>query len=218
MAFFDKWFRKPSVPANAPAPQDNDLVVDLSKVVPRVKAISTGDTPDPNPRPNPEGPHLKMTFDDSPVYETFASGLGVFYAMDMGDRYQLLQNRHLTETITRQSLHSAALTNMTAEVSERTEINGDPAKVIMLTNGGNFEAAMLLADDMWVNLIDVFKDDICVAVPARDLLFIVGRNNPEGRESLRAMVRRSFDQQLPGLLVRHIYARENNKWVLIETV
>jgi uncharacterized protein YtpQ (UPF0354 family) len=107
---------------------------------------------------------------------------------------------------------------MTAEVWEKTEINGDPANIMMLTNGGNFEAAMLLVDDMWENLEQVFNDEVCVAIPARDLLFIAGKNNPAGRESLRAIVRKFFDErETEGLLVRHIYARENKQWVLVET-
>jgi uncharacterized protein YtpQ (UPF0354 family) len=135
-----------------------------------------------------------------------------------GNRYQLLQNRHLTDGITQEALHAAALKNMAAKVADRTEVNGDPANMMMLTNGGNFEAAMLLADGLWVHLKNVFQDDICVAIPARDLLFIVGKNNPVGREALRAMVRKFFDEQeTNGLLVRHIYARENSKWVLVET-
>ena len=218
MVLFNKWFRKPVPPAEARTLGSTDLAVDLSKVVPRMKAIFGGETPDPHPRPSPESEHMQMTFEDSPVYETFTTGLGVFYAMDLGNRYQLLQNRHLTDDITREALHAAALKNMAAEVADRTEVNGDPVNMMMLTNGGNFEAAMLLADGLWENLRDVLKDDVCVAVPARDLLFIAGRNNPVGREALRAMVRKFFDEQeTHGLLVRHIYARENSKWVLVET-
>ena len=71
----------------------------------------------------------------------------------MGNRYVLLQNRNLSDTITREKLHAAALNNMALEVADRTEVKGDPSNVIMLTNGGNFEAAMLLADGLWEKLI-----------------------------------------------------------------
>jgi uncharacterized protein YtpQ (UPF0354 family) len=215
MGLFSNLFNKkqPVIPA-----AESGLIVDLTKVVPRVKAVFGGDIPDPHPHPNPESEHVQLSNEDSPVFETFATGLGIFYAVDMGNSYQLIQNRHLSATITQEALHTAALTNMIQEVADRTEVHGDPSGTMMLTNGGNFEAAMLLADGIWENLKDVFKDDICVAVPARDLLFIAAKNNPTGRDGLRAVVRKFFDEQeTVGLLVRHIYAREGNKWIAIET-
>jgi len=50
------------------------------------------------------------------------------------------------------------------------------------------------------------------------LLFIAGKSNPVGRQSLREAVRKFFnEQEVQGLIVRHIYGRENNQWVLLET-
>jgi len=161
---------------------------------------------------------LQMPADHSPIFETFATGLAIFYAMDMGNSYLLLQNRHLTDGITQEKLRVAALANMAREITDRTELQGNPDQVLMVTNGGNFEAAMLVAEGFWQSVQDILKDDICVAVPARDLLFITGRNNPEGRERLRALVRKFFDEQeTAGLLVRHIYGKEGAEWVVLET-
>jgi hypothetical protein len=217
MGLFDKWFRKPPPSAATNSAIDN-IVFDLNKVFPRLKAVFGGETPDPHPRPNPDNEHVSLSFEESPVYDDFVEGLGVFYAIDKGNRYQLLQNKDLSDVITREKLREAALNNMALEVADRTEVNGDPSNIMMLTNGGNFEAAMLLVDGMWENLAEVLHDDICVAIPARDLLFIAGKNNPMGRERLRAAVRKFFDEQeTAGLLVRHIYARENNSWVRLET-
>jgi hypothetical protein len=216
MGFFSKLFpKKGAAPVAVTA---GELVIDLSRVVPRVKAVYGEETIDPGPGPGGSGEHLEMTAEDSPVMAPLTTGLSICYAMDMGNRYQLIQNRHLTDAITQAALHGAALSNMAREIADKTEVNGDPAAVMMLTNGGNFEAAMLLVDGMWENLRQVFKDDLCVAVPARDLLFIAGRNSGAGREGLRALVRKYFDeQQTKHLLVRHIYGRENDGWVKVET-
>ena len=217
MGLFNKWLRR-STPSPAANSVPDDTVVDLNKVFPRVKAIFGRDIPDPHPRSNPENEHMSLSFEESPIYDDFAEGLGVFYALDKGNRYQLLQNKDLSEVITREKLRDSALNNMTMAVADVTEVKGDPSNIMMLTNGGNFEAAMLLVDGMWGNLTEVFQDDICVAIPARDLLFIAGKNNSAGRESLRAVIRKFFDEQeTAGLLVRHIYGRENNGWVLLET-
>ena len=215
MGFLKKLFGKPVAAKLQNQDSDNDTV-DLSKVFQRIKGIFDEETTDP--KPNPNGAIMTLSESDSPVFQTLAKGLGIFYAIDKGNRYQLLQNRNLSDSVTLEDLRNAASKNMTAEVWEKTEINGDPANIMMLTNGGNFEAAMLLVDDMWENLEQVFNDEVCVAIPARDLLFIAGKNNPAGRESLRAIVRKFFDErETEGLLVRHIYARENKQWVLVET-
>lgn len=216
MGLFSKLFGKAR--PTAAATVEGPLVVDLTRVVPRVKAVYGNGTEDPDPRSDPDGGHMQLSHADSPVFETFTTGLAIFYAMDMGDRYELIQNRHLPQGVTVEALHAAALDNMAREVADRTEVHGDPLGTMMLTNGGNFEAAMLLTEGLWENLKDIFKDEICIAVPARDLLFIAGKNNPAGREGLRGLVRKFFDEQkTAGLLVRHIYERENGKWAMIET-
>ena len=214
MSFFGKLFGKKE--RETPVkPASTEFVVDLKKVVPRLKGIISDETPDPV---DAAGQVFQASPDDSPVYKTFAQGLGVFYAMDMGTSYRLLQNRDLRGGITIEALHDAAMSNMVAEVGERTEIHGDAANIMMLTNGGNFEAAMMIADGIWESLGEMLKDQVCVAVPARDLLFISAKNNPAGRESLRQAVKKYFDDpKLTGHLVRHIYSRENGEWVLVET-
>lgn len=197
---------------------ENDSVLDLGRVVPRIKAVFGGDIPDPSPRRTAEPAPLSLSEEDSPVMEPLTTGLAVFHALDQGDVYELLQNRHLSGEITRERLHEAALANLAQSVDGNVELHGEPSDVMMLTNGGNFEAAMLLLDGLWENVRDIFQDDLCVAVPARDLLFVAGQNNARGRESLRAVVRNFFDeQQTEGLLVRHIYTRENKAWVVVET-
>lgn len=214
MGLFQKLFKKSEKPSAAL--EENDNSIDLTRVYPRIKAIFDDETPDP--KPDPTEPVFEMSYPESPVYEGFAKGIGIFYGVDTGHSYKLVQNRHLSETITLEKLRAAALANMARDVSDKTQIDGDPANVMMLTNGGNFEAAMILADGIWEHLESVFNDQICIAIPARDLLFIAGRNNPIGMEKLRALVRKFFDEQeTQGLIVRHIYARENNQWILLET-
>jgi uncharacterized protein YtpQ (UPF0354 family) len=104
-------------------------------------------------------------------------------------------------------------------VAETTKVNGDPEHMMMVTNGGNYEAAMLLADYMWEQLAPHFNGPICVAIPARDLLFVAAKTSHNGMEALRKAVKFYFDENgdTQGLLVRHIYERENGGWKLLET-
>jgi hypothetical protein len=191
--------------------------IDLSKVFPRIKGVFNDEHP--APLPGNTGPAITMTQENSLVSTPIAEGIAVFYALDMGHSYQILQHRHLSEDITIEKLHAAALQNMFTEVSETTKVNGDPEHLMMVTNGGNYEATMLLADYMWEQLEPHFNDSVCVAIPARDLLFVSAKNNHIGREALRKAVKFYFEEsdETQGLLVRHIYERENGQWKLVET-
>ncbi|HYH15964.1 MAG TPA: DUF1444 family protein [Flavisolibacter sp.] len=190
--------------------------VDLSRVYPRIKAVFSDQYPDSVQ--SHTSSEISLSHDDSPVFKSYAEGIAIFYTLDMGDSYQFIQNRQLSGTITLDTLHDAALTNMAKAISDKTEVNGDPDNVMMVTNGGNFEATMLLADFLWEQLEPIFNDKLCVAIPAKDLLFISASSNPVGRESLRSFVRFYFEEhQTEGLIVRHIYERSNSGWELVET-
>ena len=183
--------------------------IDLSKIYPRIKAFIHED---------PNESVIELSLEDGPIYKPFAEELGIFYMLDTGDNYQMVQNKNLSEEITIDKIHEKALTNLAIAISDKTNIDGDPSDVMMVTNGGNFEATMLLMDFLWEQLQPVFNDEICVAIPANDLLFISAKNNPVGRESLRRIIRLYFDDnQTQGLVSRNIYEYDKGRWELIET-
>ena len=57
----------------------------------------------------------------------------------------------------------------------------------MYTADGNYEASLLLFDDLWDGDIKV-DGDIVVAIPTRDVLLITGSKNEEGIARLREIV------------------------------
>ena len=193
----------------------NEISIDLNKVYPRIKGIFDADNPDTVKTSN----EITVAFSDSPVIKPLAKGIGICYMIDQGNSYQVIQNRHLSDDLSIEKLHDAALTNMAIAISDKIQLNGDPKNVMMVTNGGNLEAAMILADFLWEQLDPVFNDDICIAIPANDLLFIAGKNCTKGRDTLRSLIKKYFnDKNTTGLIVRHIYERCNGNWSLIETV
>ncbi len=196
---------------------DSRKSIDLQKVFPRIKGMFDDEFLDPVE--NADGKILEIPSEEAPVIKPLAKGIGICYMVDKGDSYQLVQNKDLSDELTIEILHNAALTNMAIIISDKTEVNGDPNNVMMVTNGGNFEATMILADFLWEQVEPVFNDNICVAIPANDLLFISGKNNQQGRATLRNLVKAYFDnKESQGLIVRHIYERANGAWILSETV
>lgn len=211
MGLFNKLFGKKEHPSTTK--ETEGFNIDLTKVYPRIKRLYDEETPDSRTSDN----KIELNTDDLPIYEPIVKGLGLFYAVDNGNSYTLLQNRHLSETTTLEKLREVAIKNLTKVTLDKTEIHGDPADVMMIANGGNYETAMILIDSLWNDLERMFKDQICVALPAQDLVFVAGKNNPTSRERLREMVNNAFNKVDANLLlVRHIYTRENNQWVTLE--
>ena len=103
-------------------------------------------------------------------------------------------------------------------ISDQTHINGEPGNAMMVTSGGNYEAAIILSDYICDQFEIILNDSICVAIPANDLLFVTAKQNPEGRKNLIKVVRHYFDdRETVGLIVRHIYERTAGGWLYVET-
>ena len=57
----------------------------------------------------------------------------------------------------------------------------------MMTAGGDYEASLLLFDDIWRGGKIKMNGDIVVAVPAKDVLLITGSNNRKGIAAVREL-------------------------------
>jgi len=219
MGFLNKLFgnsgKQDLQKANLDAAQTTGAI-NLTRIYPRIKGFYDDENPDPSP--NTGNPEITLSLDDSPVMKPLAKGIGICYMKDMGDRYELILNRDLSEELTIEVLHQTALKNMAIAVNDRTQVNGDPSDMMIVTNGGDFEATMLLADFLWDQIEPLFQDSICVAIPTNDLLFIAPKNNPEAREGLKNLVRQYFENsETKGLIVKNIYERVNGEWIFLES-
>ncbi len=192
-------------------------MIDLSKVYPRLKETYSDE--EPKILLTHEGKEVTLSLDDSPIMKPFAQNLVVSYALDMGTHYQFISNKALSNDLTIERLHDAALKNMINEIAENIQAHGDKADVLMITNGGNYEAAMLIWDDIWAQIEAAVGDDFYVAIPARDLLYISPKNNPDAIERLGGLIKKMFDESedTQGLMVRHIYQRADNGWEVVAT-
>ena len=218
MGFLNKLFGKSGNPNPQPDKGnsfDKADTINLSKVYPRIKGLYD----DRNPEPFPENSNLlSVSFDESPVIKPLAKGIGICYMLDEGNSFKIIQNRHVSAELTIEKLHSSALRNMATAISDKTEVHGDPGNIMMVTNGGNFEAAMILADFLWDQMEQVFSDNICIAIPTNDVLLVTAKNNYQARENLKNLVNQYFqDSGTKGLIVKYIYERSNNEWLFVES-
>jgi len=117
------------------------------------------------------------------VAEPLNSDLVVVYAENRLGALRILSSRDDVGDRTR--LRDAALTNL-SRLLPKIEIRPGSDGVLLISAGGEFDASLLLADDLWSGGQVKVDGDIVVAVPAKDVLIATGSHNAPGLARLRA--------------------------------
>jgi uncharacterized protein YtpQ (UPF0354 family) len=117
------------------------------------------------------------------VAEPLNSELVVVYAENRLGALRILSSRDDVGDRTR--LREAALTNL-SRVLPRIEIRPGADGVLLISAGGEFDASLILADNLWTGGQIKVDGDIVVAVPAKDVLIATGSHNAAGLARLRA--------------------------------
>jgi len=117
------------------------------------------------------------------VAEPFNSDLVVVYAENRLGTLRILPNRD--DVGDRARLREASLANL-SRVLPKIEIRPGADGVLLITAGGEFDASLLLADNIWTGGQVKVDGDIVVAVPAKNVLIATGSHNPPGLARLRA--------------------------------
>jgi uncharacterized protein YtpQ (UPF0354 family) len=157
-------------------------------------------------------PAQTLSYDDSPVVRDLGNGLLVLYVVDAGQWFEFVQNRHLSAAgIGADDLHGAAMGNLLGFVSGRVRLQPH-GNIFALFLDGNFEASLLLVDELWDKaLAEHAPNGFVVAVPARDVLAFADAGSAQGVEELRGAVSQVF----PGgdhLITPDLYRREAGCW------
>lgn len=156
---------------------------------------------------------VELSYDDSPVLRPLVVPLLVSYVVDAGDRYELVQNRHLKdEGIDEQALHRIGLANLAQLVNERPPQVHPYGHIFAVVMGGDFEASLLLLDSLWEKRFRQFvHGDYAVAVPARDILAFCDASSTEGLHELREVIQRVFATG-EHVLSSRLYVRHQGRW------
>jgi hypothetical protein len=157
------------------------------------------------------GPILSLSADDSPVLRRFAPGLLTAYLVDEGDRFSYVQGRDIREAgIREEDLDREAVANL-AELAEGKVTVRRSGSVWALFLDGNFEASLMVVDDLWTYGLREHARDPVVAVPARDVLAFCDVESAAGLLELRAVVKRVWPVG-DHLLSEHLYRRVEGRW------
>jgi len=125
------------------------------------------------------------------VYDDFNDDLVVVYAEDKPTNTHYFDAAALEKAgVERKELRKLALANLLRILPkfQREEIDG----VSMLSAGGDYDASLLLIDEIWSGTMLKMEGEIVVAVPARNVLLFVPANDKARIQELEALVSRVF--------------------------
>jgi len=130
--------------------------------------------------------------DDLPAYvcDPYNSELAIFYAEDSPKNIRYLTEESFAELgLDRATLREQSIGNLLDLISGYEVMGGDG--LYMVTAGGDYEASLLLIDQVWDSEAMPVDGDFVVAIPARDLLIVTGSENSEAIGRLREMASES---------------------------
>jgi uncharacterized protein YtpQ (UPF0354 family) len=211
MAFFKKLFSKMRNPKETVGKQESLFIRQKDKIYPWIKTIShDGERTDTSVV-------LELNNADEPIYRRWLADLAIFYAVDMGDNFQLLQARDLPTGVSHEQLHQVAIENLRRDVE--FELKSTNFGGYGLMAGGDHEASSILLTEKWEWLANYLDDNLIVAIPAKDLVLIVPSGSQDGISNMKIFVHQIFIEG-ERLLTRNIfkYEKETQTWKIIGRV
>jgi uncharacterized protein YtpQ (UPF0354 family) len=182
-------------------PRASGTKVDRSNIVPIIRDRQWLD----DVRNSLEGARMRQEH----LTEKLNDELIIVYAEDRPANIRYLAIEEGAD-IGREELRALAITNLRRvlpEVEKRGE--GD---ISMITAGGNYEASLLLLDEIWSGGQLKVNGDIVVAIPTRDLLLVTGSRNRAGVKRLRELAAK-FAAQGPYGLTDALFVYRNGRFI-----
>ena len=146
------------------------------------------------------------------LFTRFCGPLVVVYALDAGARfYYVTSMERLNELgYEAQGLLAQAVENL-GKVLPEVRAYSSEGSCIQLCAGGDYEASLLLMDDVCDGLAEQVAGDLVACVPARDLIFLTGSEDPGGLADLRQRVK-DAQVQPASELWQGLMVRRDGRW------
>lgn len=157
---------------------------------------------------------VDLAWPDSPVLRALNSeGLITAYLTDEGRHFRYVQNRDLTAVgMSPEELHAQAIANLGELARGKMELQQHKS-IFALFLDGNFEASLMLVDDLWdKELRDFIEGDFIAAIPSRDVLAFSSADSPDGASELEGVIARVW-READHLLSRSLFRRRRGRWM-----
>jgi len=149
------------------------------------------------------------------VYEPYNAQLLVVYAQDTKTGISYFPEDALKRAgIAKDTLRPLAIKNLNRLLSSQIELRGGNG-VYMFTAGGNYEASIILLDDIWTKDNMQVDGDFVIGIPSRDVLLVTGSNDKEGISKVKETVQKIYSTG-NYTVSDYLYRRVGNKFVKYE--
>lgn len=119
-----------------------------------------------------------------PATERLVADLSIVYAFDHPQSLEIMtEAERIALGVPAAELRALAVKNLRRLVPEIRHQDSESGYVLQA--GGNFEASLLLLDDLWATLASEIPGDLVACAAARDKMMYTGSQVPGGIESLR---------------------------------
>jgi uncharacterized protein YtpQ (UPF0354 family) len=176
------------------------------KLYPWIKAIYEPGEIVPNSKHE-----IEFAKEDEPIMKRWLGNLAILYAVDLGDKFSLIQTRDLTNHWTIDRVHEISLNNLQRDIEYK--FTNSSFGVRGLIAGGNHEAGSLCLTEIWDWCAETINDNLIVAVPAKDMVMMVPENDVEKIQKLKEIVTELFHDG-ERLLTKQLYRfdRQTSSW------
>lgn len=145
-------------------------------------------------------------------YQTLNEELIVGYVVDNENTMRYI----LTDNFSALNLSDEKLKNTSVINLRRSyphvKIEGSKELYVVSING-DYDASLILYDDLWNHQNFKVKGDIVVAIPAKDALIVTGSENPASIHKMKKAVK-SIYQSNPYHITDKLFVRRNHHWVV----
>jgi uncharacterized protein YtpQ (UPF0354 family) len=183
---------------------DQDAPIDRSRIVPVIK--------DRNWPAESRRSMIARGAKDPPenIVEDLNAELVILYAEDRPTSIRYLTPQTLEESgFARKQLRALAVENLRTLVAEPKVNKGPLFSTISI--GGDYEASLLLFDDLWTSPTIRVDGEIVVAVPSRELLMFTGSHNSAGIAAMRENAAKAW-RESPYRLTDALFAYRNGRF------
>ena len=147
-----------------------------------------------------------------PAHHSLGNGLTCFYLLDRGEYFEYVRTGQVAEHAeTIESLHEKAVANLASLASANLVVRSYQDIFVALM-GGNFEASLLLVDELWDETYShVVENDFVAVIPQRDILAFCDSESEVGKAQLLETITRISSSE-DNLLSGKLYRRVDRQW------
>jgi uncharacterized protein YtpQ (UPF0354 family) len=174
-----------------------------------------------------DDPKIKMPLNNPVLTEKIADGIVLCYVLDMGDTFEMISQKHLTEFgLTIEDVKKVAMRNLVNKVNANCKIkvmdfsdqNPQIKPFYSIHMDNNFNPSMMLIDEFWeTNAKEIVKSDtIAVSIPAKNIIFFSDMKLMESFRTMRPVANQMYESSVEDRiqLTKNTYLRKNGKWIL----